>query len=154
MNWKNLYQRIRDAILKRPSDDKGREAKMPTPARGRILVVDDEAVIRDVLYRFLKLKGFEVVVAANGMEALAKIKQERPHLMLLDLRMPGMDGLQVLKAAREIDREIAVMMITANNDLDLARKTMELGACDYIIKPFHLEYLRTTVMAKLLMITA
>jgi DNA-binding response OmpR family regulator len=122
--------------------------------KGRILVVDDEDIIRTVLARFLKGKGYDVVTAANGKEALERVKRERPHLMLLDIRMPEMDGFEVLKRVHDVDREIAIMMITANTDLQEARKTMEMGACDYIVKPFHLDYLETTVMAKLLMVTA
>jgi DNA-binding response OmpR family regulator len=126
----------------------------PATTKGRILVVDDEEVIRTVLSRFLKSKGYDVVTAANGTEALDRVKKERPHLMLLDIRMPEMDGFEVLERVHQIDREIAVMMITANSDLEQARKTMEMGACDYIIKPFHLDYLETTVMTKLLLVTA
>lgn len=125
-----------------------------TRSKGRILVVDDEEVIRTVLSRFLKSKGYEVVTAVNGVEALEKVKKERPHLILLDIRMPELDGFGVLKAVHAIDREVAVMMITANSDIEEARKTMEMGACDYIIKPFHLDYLETTVITKLLMVTA
>ena len=60
----------------------------------------------------------------------------------------------MLRRLREVDQEIAVIMITANTDLEQARKTIEMGACDYVVKPFHLDYLETTVMAKLLMVTA
>ncbi|MBI4395503.1 MAG: response regulator [Elusimicrobia bacterium] len=122
--------------------------------KGRILVVDDEQVVRDVLERFLKGKGFEVLTASDGEEALSRVKQDRPHLVLLDMRMPKMDGLEVLKALKGIDHEVAVMMITANNDLTTARRCMEMGAFDYIVKPFQLSYLETTVLAKLLMLTA
>ena len=122
--------------------------------KGRILVVDDEPSVREVLSRFLKAKGFEVNAVSNGREALDHLKRDTPHLVLLDLKMPELDGLDVLKALREAEKRISVMMITANSDLEVARKTMELGACDYIVKPFDLEYLRTTVMAKLLMLTS
>jgi two-component system, response regulator, stage 0 sporulation protein F len=122
--------------------------------KGRLLIVDDEAVIRDVLSRFLKKKGYDIVTASNGREAMDLIKKERPHLMLLDLRMPEMDGFEVLRRLRKVDQEIAVIVITANSDLEQARQTMEMGACDYVVKPFHLDYLETTVMAKLLMVTA
>ncbi len=128
--------------------------RLPAESRGRIVVVDDEPVIRHVLTRFLTGKGFQVFAASNGEEALLLTRKERPHLMLLDLRMPGMDGLAVLKAVREADKELAVMMVTANNDLPTARQTMALGACDYIVKPFDLPYLETTVTAKLLTLRA
>lgn len=122
--------------------------------KGRLLVVDDETIIRDVLARFFKRKGYSVSTAKNGKEALEMVKKERPHLMLLDIRMPEMDGFEVLRRLRDVDREVAVMMITANTDLGEAQKTIEMGACDYIVKPFHLDYLETTVMAKLLLVTA
>jgi CheY-like chemotaxis protein len=145
-----LLQKVLDVCSKHaPLSGEGLKA-----TKGRILVVDDEDVIRTVLARFLKGKGYDVVTAANGKEALERVKRERPHLMLLDIRMPEMDGFEVLRRVHDIDREIAVMMITANMDVDQARQTIEMGACDYIVKPFHLDYLETTVMAKLLLVTA
>ncbi len=146
-----LLQKVSDICARHAPLSK--EGKTDT-TKGRILVVDDEEVIRTVLSRFLKGKGYDVVTAADGREALERVKKERPHLMLLDVRMPEMDGFEVLRRVHGIDQEIAVMMITANTDLEQARKTMEMGACDYIVKPFHLDYLETTVMAKLLMVTA
>ncbi|MBI4052238.1 MAG: response regulator [Elusimicrobia bacterium] len=119
----------------------------------RILVVDDEESVRQVLARFLTRKGFSVFTAGDGPEALDLIKKERPHLMLLDVRMPGMDGMQVLRSARELDKEIGILVATAVSDVDLAKQMMSLGAFDYILKPFDLSYLETTVMAKLFLMT-
>lgn len=121
--------------------------------KGRILVVDDEEVVRKLLERFFSSKGFEVFCAGNGEEALRLVKRERPHLMLLDIRMPGMDGVEVLKAVRGIDSTLTVIMVTANNDLAVARETIQSGASDYIVKPFDINYLETTVMAKIFLAT-
>jgi DNA-binding response OmpR family regulator len=145
-----LLQKVLDfCAAKAPLSREGQPA-----TKGRVLIVDDEAVIRTVLARFLKSKGYEAVTAANGKEALEAVKRERPHLMLLDIRMPEMDGFEVLRRLREVDKEIAVMVITANTDLEEARRIMEMGASDYIVKPFHLDYLETSVITKLLMVMA
>lgn len=119
--------------------------------KGKILVVDDDASVCEVLKRFLIKKGYEVLVAHNGKEAIDKIKKERPHLLLLDIKMPVMDGIETLKEVRKIDREVGIIMITANEDLELARETLKIGAFDYIAKPLNFEYLETAVMAKIAM---
>ena len=121
--------------------------------RGRILVVDDEAVVRDFLARYLKGKGFTVATAATGEEGVDLARKERPHIVLMDIRMPGKGGIEALKEIRKFDSSIAVMMITANQDLALARESMTLGACDYSSKPFDLMYLDTSVMTQLLFLT-
>ncbi|HRY30474.1 MAG TPA: response regulator [Elusimicrobiota bacterium] len=143
-------------VVGRVADPLGRPPRFAgdSSPKGRVLVVDDEPVVRKVLERFLRSKGLSVSVAEGGVEALSLVKKERPHIMLLDLWMPKMNGIEVLKAVREIDREIAVIISTANADVDIARKTMEMGACDYIIKPFDLPYLETALSARLLMLTA
>jgi two-component system response regulator (stage 0 sporulation protein F) len=122
----------------------------PEKARGRLLIVDDEPHIREILETYFKGRGIEVLSASSGPEALAIVKKERPHLMLLDLRMPGMSGLDVLKSVRALDQGVEVIMITANGELELARETLREGACDYVMKPFDLRYLETSVLAKLL----
>jgi len=135
-------------------------AVLPVPGqqtaafKGRILVTDDDAQIRTMLQRFLSTKGYEVLTAADGREAVAVVKKARPHLVLLDIDMPVMNGLEALKNIRQIDKEVAVMMITANNaDVTLAEQTIREGACDYITKPLNIQYLATTVMAKLILVT-
>lgn len=121
------------------------------PFRGRLLVVDDEPDTRDVLELVFKAKGVKVWTASDGDEALALLRRERPHVMLLDMRLPGMSGIDILKSAREIDKNLAVIMITANGEMNLALETLQNGACDYIMKPFDLNYLETSVMSRLLM---
>ena len=116
----------------------------------RILVVDDEIVICDVLKEFLTLKGHEVHTALNGQAAIAKVKMERPHIVLLDILMPGMRGLKVLKDIKRLDPRLAVIMITGVMNKDVAKKAIALGAYDYITKPVDFEYLETVLMAKII----
>jgi DNA-binding response OmpR family regulator len=116
----------------------------------KILVVDDENTICNMLKKFLTQKGYEAIVALSGEEAIRKVKEERPHIVLLDIRMPKMDGIETLKKIREIDKEVGIVMITAVDDEETGRKCIELGAYDYITKPLYLDYLETVLMVKLL----
>ena len=116
----------------------------------RILVVDDEIVICDVLKEFLTLKGHEVHTALNGKAAIAKVKMERPHIVLLDILMPGMRGLKVLKDIKRLDPRLAVIMITGVMNKDVAKTAMALGAYDYITKPVDFEYLENVLITKIL----
>jgi DNA-binding response OmpR family regulator len=115
----------------------------------RILVVDDEPHAVELLQEFLTAKGYEVLTAADGEEALQKVKEERPHAILLDVRMPGMDGLEVLKRVREIDHEVGVIMVTAVHEEETGRQALQLGAFDYITKPLDLAYLERSLWVKL-----
>ena len=116
----------------------------------RILVVDDEQAICDALTKFLTKKGHEVSAVQRGEEAITKVKEEKPHIVLLDIRMPGIDGIETLKRIREIDKEVGIIMITAVIDDETGKKCMELGAYDYITKPLSLDYLENVLMVKLL----
>ena len=120
---------------------------------GRVLVVDDEAEGVELLREFLSAKGYEVITASDGDEALRKVKEERPHLILLDIQMPKMDGLEVLRRLREIDKEVGVIMITGVNEQEIARQAMALGAFDYIVKPLDLPYLEQSLWYKISMMT-
>ncbi len=119
--------------------------------RGKILVVDDEPEVCSLLSDFLTKKGYQVIVANSGQEAISLVREEKPQLVLLDIRMPGMDGMFTLKRVKEIDEEIAVIMISAAQDMELAKQALELGAYDYIAKPFNFEYLETSVWSKIQM---
>lgn len=116
----------------------------------KILVVDDEQAICNMLKKFLAQKGYEALTAQNGEEGLRKVKEERPHVVLLDIRMPGMDGIETLKRIKEADKEVGVVMITAVNENETGRKCLELGAFDYITKPLDLDYLEKVLMVKLI----
>ena len=114
----------------------------------RVLVVDDEPDAVELLQEFLTSKGYEVLAASSGEAALRTVKEERPHLILLDVRMPGMNGLDVLRQVRQFDQEVGVIMVTAVNEEDTGREALKLGAFDYIVKPLNLEYLERSLWYK------
>jgi len=107
----------------------------------RVLVVDDEPDALELLQAFLGAKGYEVLTAAD------------PHLILLDVRMPKMTGLEVLKRVREIDRDVGVIMVTAVNEEETGRQALQMGAFDYITKPLDLKYLERSLWVKITMMT-
>lgn len=115
----------------------------------KLLVADDETKIAKILETFFTERGYEVLLASDGTTALECIRRERPHLILLDLRMPGTAGLDVLKEAKRLDETIKVIIITALDDQQLMSQARELGASDYVIKPFSLDYLQNEVLAKI-----
>jgi two-component system response regulator (stage 0 sporulation protein F) len=126
------------------------EEKIPDDkylSMGKILVVDDTQEMRITLSTFLRMKGFDVRDAASAEQALLEVKIEKPFLVLLDERMPGMDGLVVLKKIKEIDNSIKVVMLTAVEDEDVMEEAKKLGALDYITKPFDLEKLEAMILS-------
>ena len=119
----------------------------------RVLVVDDDPATVEFLQDFLVSKGYEVLTAADGAEALRTVKAERPHLLLLDVMMPKMDGLEVLRQVKAIDPGVSVIMVTGVNEEEIGRKAMALGAFDYIVKPLDLPYLEQSLWYKLTTMT-
>ena len=117
---------------------------------GKILVVDDEIEVVRLLKDFLTSKGYEVYMALNGAEAIALVKEVKPDIVLLDIIMPGMGGIDTLKEIKKIDPTTAVIMITAVIDEELANRAVKLGAFDYITKPINIDYLETCVMVKMI----
>ena len=117
----------------------------------KILVVDDEVKICELLQRFFEKKGYTVITSNNGMDATEKVQNESPDVMLLDIRMPGMDGIEVLKCVREFNKKIGIIMVTAVMDEDIAKSAMKLGADEYITKPIDLEHLEMHVLVDLIM---
>jgi len=112
----------------------------------RILVVDDELIVRDSLKEWLEEEGFAVEMAASGSEALDQLTKQEYQLMLLDIKMPGMDGVEVLQKARESFADINVIMMTAYATVETAVEAMKIGALDYLIKPFDPETLIPMVL--------
>lgn len=110
----------------------------------KILVVDDDPAARKILSLLLETTG-EVLEASTGDEALRIIEAERPQLMLLDMTMPGMSGLEVLKASQNSAVMMTIIMLTGQNDIGLAKRALELGAAEYITKPFDLAHLKEKV---------
>ena len=113
----------------------------------RILIIEDEAAIRRVLVKILteENKGYEVFEAEDGLAGMEMIKKEDFDLVLCDIKMPKMDGVEVLEAVKKIKPEIPMVMISGHGDLDTAVNTMRLGAFDYISKPPDLNRLLNTV---------
>ena len=111
----------------------------------KILVVDDEHLIRWSLDQNLKKQGYEVTTAGSGEEALHLVQDESPDLMLLDVQLPGMNGMEVLEKVKESEEDLIVIMVTALGVLETAVKAMRLGAYDYINKPFNLDELAIVI---------
>lgn len=114
----------------------------------KMLVVDDEVEIGDFLKRFFTEKQYDVRTATRGEEALALARSEKPDVALLDVKMPGMSGIEVLRQLKEIDKKIKVIMVTVIEDTNMVGLAREYGADDYITKPFSLDYLEKDVMRK------
>ena len=115
----------------------------------KILVVDDEPDFCEALGDFLGAKGYSVLEAHDGDQALEAYRQERPDVVLLDVNMPGKNGIETLKELRTFDPEASVIMVTAIYDEDISRLAMAEGAFDYITKPIDHEYLELALMTKL-----
>ena len=102
----------------------------------KILIVDDDKDMRDILSDIIKLEGYEAITADDGRKALKKIRMHSPDLVLLDIRLPEMDGMKVLEEIKKIDKDLIAIMLTAYGGVKDAVHSMKLGAFDYITKPF------------------
>ena len=111
----------------------------------RILLVDDEPSMREMLRIVLRRDGYDVTIAANGTEAKAILASERVDMLLSDIRMPDVSGVEVLRAAKEANRDIIAFMMTAFASTDSAVEAMRLGAVDYFTKPFNVDELRLKI---------
>ncbi|MEW5723123.1 MAG: FAD-dependent oxidoreductase [Thermodesulfobacteriota bacterium] len=111
----------------------------------RVLVVDDELIMRDSLKEWLAAEGFPADMAASGPEALAMIGAAAYDLMLLDIKMPGMDGVEVLKKAKQAAPDLVIVMMTAYATVETAVEAMKIGALNYLVKPFNPEDLMPLV---------
>jgi len=107
----------------------------------KLLIVDDEQDVCDFVKSFFAERNFQVFAALNAEEALTIAKSEKPEIVLLDIKMKGMDGVAVLKHMKDIDRNLKVIMVTALEDQDTIYEAYRLGACDYITKPLVLDHL-------------
>src|SRR6185295_6294847 len=104
--------------------------------KSRILVIDDEAPIRDSLKMTLEYDGYEVIGAATGQEGLALAEREAPDLVLLDVKMPGMDGIEVLERLRNMNETLPIVMISGHGTTATAVEATKKGAVDFLDKPF------------------
>jgi two-component system OmpR family response regulator len=117
------------------------------PKDQRILVVDDELPITELLQMALSFEGYEVAVAATGREALELARTFRPHLIVLDVMMPGIDGFQVVKRLREERDMTPVLLLTARDSVEDRVEGLRLGSDDYLAKPFSLAELTARISA-------
>ena len=111
----------------------------------RLLIVDDEVDICDFVKNFFADRNFDVIVAYDGKEALERVKSDNPDIILLDIKMPVMDGIETLKEIRKIDKDKKVIMVTAIEDGEKAEEAKKHGVVEYITKPLLLEQLERTV---------
>jgi len=115
----------------------------------RILVVDDERSMREMLQIVLRREGYEVLLAENGRAAIDLLEREPVDLLISDIKMPDLSGVDVLRAAKRIDQDILGIMITAFASTETAVEAMRLGACDYLSKPFDIDLLKMKVREKI-----
>jgi two-component system response regulator (stage 0 sporulation protein F) len=111
----------------------------------KILIVDDQLGIRLLLTEVFKKEGYETSQAANGVEALALLADYTPDLVLLDMKIPGMDGLEILRRIRQTNTTLKVVMMTAYGELDMIQEAMALGALKHFTKPFDIDEIRIEV---------
>ena len=116
----------------------------------KLLIVDDEVDVREFAKSFFKRRKIEVSAVASGEEALVVLDKEKPDLVLLDIRLGGMDGIDVLKMMRQKQDNTQVIMVTGVDEKETVEKAKELGVVDYIHKPLILDELERVVLAKLL----
>jgi DNA-binding response OmpR family regulator len=113
-----------------------------------ILVIDDDHDMLDMVQDALEIEGYSVIVSDNGEEALERVQQDHPDLVLLDIKMPGLDGYQVLQKIRATS-SVPVIMLTAIQEPHSVSHSLDLGADDYVKKPFSIQELMAHIRAKL-----
>jgi len=115
----------------------------------KLLIVDDQNGIRLLLVEVFSSEGYETFQASSGQTALDIVKEKRPDLVLLDMKMPGMDGLEILKRIKDIDPDMKVIMMTAYGELELINEAQRYGALMHFTKPFDIDELRAAVNEQL-----
>jgi two-component system, OmpR family, response regulator MprA len=129
----------------------GRPVAPPVAPAARVLVVDDDPYVRAMLEEFLAGEGYHVRGTADAQAALREIRQSAPDVVLLDIAMPGLSGVDALDAIRVVAPGTAVIMVSGIVDLETAKRTLARGAFDYVPKPVDLAYLVQSVAVALLM---
>ncbi len=111
----------------------------------KVLIVDDQNGIRILLVEVFSVEGYNTFQASNGKIALDIVRQENPDLVLLDMKIPGMDGLEILRRIKQFNEAIKVIMMTAYGELDMIKEASDLGAVMHFTKPFDIDELRIAV---------
>lgn len=127
-------------------DERTTSVKDRRPLPSTVLIVDDEPAICSLLKNFLAGEGYNVLVALNAADALQSVQSQHPAIVLLDIRLPEMDGTECLRRIKAIDPQVGVVMVTAVEDEDIGRKCLDLGAFEYVTKPISLERLKTCLL--------
>ncbi|MBB3114653.1 two-component system response regulator (stage 0 sporulation protein F) [Paenibacillus phyllosphaerae] len=117
--------------------------------RKKVLIVDDQNGIRVLLMEVFSSEGYNTFQASNGKLALEIVRSESPDLVLLDMKIPGMDGLEILKHVKAINKEIKVIMMTAYGELDMIKEATDHGALMHFTKPFDIDEMRIAVNMQL-----
>ncbi len=120
----------------------------------KLLTVDDELDVCDFIKDFFSMRGYLVYVALNGKDALSVVKKERPRIIFLDIIMPDINGLEVLRQIKEFDPNIKVIMVSVADDKETKDKARQLGADEFIKKPFSKRYLEEVVIQKIIEMTS
>ena len=113
--------------------------------KGKVLIVDDQFGIRILLNEVLQKEGYDTYQAANGLQALEVLNDHVPDLVLLDMKIPGMDGIEILKRMKAVEPDIKVIIMTAYGELDMIQEAMDLGAITHFAKPFDIDDIRKAV---------
>ncbi|WP_223701020.1 response regulator [Sutcliffiella deserti] len=111
----------------------------------KLLIVDDQYGIRILLNEVFQKEGYQTFQAANGYQALDIVEKHSPDLVLLDMKIPGMDGIEILKRLKAIDSSIQVIIMTAYGELDMIQESKDLGAITHFAKPFDIDEIRDAV---------
>jgi two-component system, response regulator, stage 0 sporulation protein F len=111
----------------------------------KILIVDDQYGIRILLNEVFQKEGYKTFQAANGIQAIDIVTKHSPDLVLLDMKIPGMDGIEILKRLKAIDEDIRVIIMTAYGELDMIQEAKDLGAITHFAKPFDIDEIRDAV---------
>lgn len=122
---------------------------MNEPSKHKVLIVDDQNGIRILLVEVFSSEGYETFQATNGKAALEIVKLHAPDLVLLDMKIPGMDGLEILKHIKQMNPDIKVIMMTAYGELDMIKEATDLGALMHFTKPFDIDEMRQAVNMQL-----
>ncbi len=117
----------------------------------RVLVVEDSDSACDLIRDFLESKGYDVFLSRTGEDALAKVRELKPDVMLLEIVLPGIDGMEVLRRVRQFDEEIGIIMVTGVTDEGVGRDALKKGADNYLTKSINFDYLEMCLLVDLTM---
>lgn len=134
-----------------PTDELAGPSPAPAAPHGRILIADEDPDLRAALEEFLTESGYQAIAVADDTRALEAIAQASPDVVLLDISMAGLAGIEALSAIRALAPRAAVIMVSAVADIEIARRALARGAFDYAVKPVDLAYLRESIEAALMM---